>query len=135
MKFDEQDEVALLVNNFGGMSFLEMGALTNEFLESLPSHINPVRVYTGMFETSLNAPAFALTICNLTAAAKSTGVEVSEILDMLDARTDTAWEAVAGNQAQRRPRKSQISKSPILDLPVFDPSKHQHHEQLKGMVH
>lgn len=115
--FDKEDEVALLINNFGGMSNLEMGALTNEFLDRLPAHINPVRVYTGMFETSLNAPAFALTICNLTATAKKSGVAVKQILQFLDERTDSAWESVAGEQRhpQRRPRKEQILESPMKE--------------------
>lgn len=115
--FDEGDEVALLVNNFGGMSTLEMGALTDLFLEKLPTHLIPVRVYTGTFETSLNAPAFALTICNLSAAAKAADTSVSDILSLLDCKTDSAWEAVAGEQRhpQRRPRKEQLLDSNMED--------------------
>lgn len=115
--FESGDKVALLINNFGGMSALEMGALTDLFLERLPAHLTPVRVYTGMFETSLNAPAFALTICNLSAAAKSAETAVSEILTFLDTKTDSAWEAVAGEQRhqQRRPRSEQILESNMQD--------------------
>jgi dihydroxyacetone kinase len=115
------------------MSVLEMGALTNEFLEQLPSNINAVRVYSGMFETSLNAPAFALTICNLTEAARSSGLKVSDILDLLDAKTDTAWEAVAGNQIQTSDRKSRVMKSPVLDLPHANTSEISVHKQLTGI--
>lgn len=117
INLEQGDEVVVLVNNFGGMSVLEMGALTDEFLNQIPLHIKPVRIYTGMFETSLNAPAFSLTLCNLTATAKKAGFEVSELLGFLDARTDSAWEAVAGSQTQRRPRRSQIVDSPIKAVP------------------
>ncbi len=122
--------MAICVNNFGGMSTLEMGALTDEFLNQLPSQLDPVRVYTGMFETSLNAPAFSLTICNLTAAAKSAGVKVHEILEYLDTRTESAWEAVAGSQTWRRHRKAQIVESPLTG-----PAKLPHVEQLIGITH
>lgn len=115
--------MVVLVNNFGGMSVLEMGALTNEFSDQLPPHIEPVRIYTGMFETSLNAPAFSLTLCNLTTTAKRAGLEVSQLLEYLDARTDSAWEAVAGSQTQRRPRRSQIVDSPIKAAPQLPEMK------------
>ncbi|KAH8812859.1 Dak1 domain-containing protein, partial [Xylogone sp. PMI_703] len=111
--FDTEDEVALLINNFGGMSVLEMGALTAEFLDQLPSHITPVRVYSGMFETSLNAPAFALTICNLTKAAKACKMSVPRLLEFLDAKTDTLWEAVAGSQTHRDARHARIVASQL----------------------
>ena len=117
VKFAENDEVAVLVNNFGGMSALEMGALTNEFLEQIPSRLSSVRVYAGCFESSLNAPAFGLTLANLTATAKSTGVKVSKLLELLDTKTDSAWEAAAGSQTVRRSRKSQVVESQLNGIP------------------
>jgi dihydroxyacetone kinase len=123
VKFAENDEVAVLVNNFGGMSALEIGALTNEFLEQMPSRLSPVRVYTGCFISSLNAPAFGLTLVNLTATAESTGIKVSELLEFLDTKTDTAWEAVAGSQTVRRPRKSQVVESQINGAPKLEEVK------------
>jgi len=113
VKFSNDDEVAVVVNNFGGMSVLEMGALTDLFLNQLPSRINPVRTYTGMLETSLNAPAFSLTLLNIAAAAKTANVEVKQILEYLDIPTDTVWEGFAGAQRSRRSRKDQISPSPL----------------------
>jgi triose/dihydroxyacetone kinase / FAD-AMP lyase (cyclizing) len=117
VKFSHGDEVAVVVNNFGGMSVLEMGALTDLFLNQLPSYINPVRVYTGMLETSLNAPAFSLTLLNITAAAHTANVEVQHILDYLDIPTTTAWEGFAGSQKVRRPRKEQIRPSSVSTFP------------------
>jgi triose/dihydroxyacetone kinase / FAD-AMP lyase (cyclizing) len=80
VNFEEGDEVAILVNNLDGISVLETGALTDEVLNQLPSHISPIRVYTGMFEISLHAPAFSLSICNLTATAKAVDLKVVQDL-------------------------------------------------------
>lgn len=35
VKFDPDDAIVLLVNNYGGLSNLELGALTNKALEQL----------------------------------------------------------------------------------------------------
>ena len=117
VKFSQGDEVAVVVNNFGGMSVLEMGALTDLLLNQLPSRINAVRIYSGMLETSLNAPAFSLTLLNITAAAHAANTNVKQILDYLDLPTDTVWEGFAGSQKARRPRKEQISASSVSAIP------------------
>lgn len=100
-----------------------MGALTNEFLDQIPSRICPVRVYTGCFVSSLNAPAFGLSLVNLTATAKNTGIEVSQLLEFLDTKTDSMWEAVAGSQTSRRPRKAQLVESPLCVAPKLETVK------------
>ena len=112
-----------MVNNFGGMSELEMGALTHEFLERLPSRISPIRVYSGTFQTSLNAPAFSLTLCNVTTAANIACMNVSQILEFMDMKTDTAWEAAAGSQSRGHQKKSQIVDSPLSSLQMFSGSQ------------
>ena len=125
--FSTGDEIVLMVSNFGGISPLEMGALTDELLSQLESKysINPVRVYTGPIETSLNAPAFSTSILNLSVASKSTLYSVSQILEFLDAKSSTQWEAVAGSQTKRRPRKEQIISGVKEEPPrkLADPSK------------
>lgn len=112
--FEKDDEIILLVSNFGGISPLEMGAIVDELLEQLEKHysITPIRVYNGPLETSLNAPAFSTSLINLTAAAKNTSYSVKQILELLGVKTATSWEAVAGAQIARRPRKEQISPPP-----------------------
>lgn len=125
--FETGDEVALLVNNFGGMSVLEMGSLTDEFLSQLSSHITPIRVYSGLFETSLNAPAFSLTICNLSAAAREASIPLPDLLSLLDSKTESAWEALAGAQSgTRRDRKDQIAETPLEQRQDVDASKDVH---------
>lgn len=97
--FEEKDSVVLVVNNYGGMSNLELGALTDETITQLAStwHIQPVRILTGAFETSLNAPGFSISLCNLSAASRESGTPVAELLDLLDAPTTAvSWPNVTG---------------------------------------
>ncbi|CAG9950140.1 unnamed protein product [Clonostachys rosea f. rosea IK726] len=97
--FAPGDETFLLVSNFGGMSHLEMGALVDELLEQLETtwSIEPVRVVCGFLETSLNAPAFS----------------VSVIKSFFDVRTTTYWESMTGAQStRRRRRRDQIVSAP-----------------------
>ncbi|KAF2835843.1 dihydroxyacetone kinase [Patellaria atrata CBS 101060] len=94
VKFSPGDEVALLVNNFGGMSVLELDAMTSIALSQLESdwNIKPVRIYSGVMEASLNAPGFSLTLGNLSGIARSIDVSVEEILHLLDLPTSApAW--------------------------------------------
>lgn len=114
VKFAPGDETMLLVSNFGGMSHLEMGALVDELLEQLERdwHLDPARVCAGFLETSLNAPAFSVSVINVTAAARDCRYSVAEINAFFDARTDTCWESVAGAQAERRTRGEQLVRAP-----------------------
>ncbi|KAI0873788.1 dihydroxyacetone kinase [Hypoxylon argillaceum] len=120
--FNEGDETILLVSNFGGMSYLEMGALVDELLDQLDTswRIDPVRVVSGFLETSLNAPAFSVSIVNVTAAAETCSYSADEIKGFFDARTDTHWESMAGSQARRRPRREQFVQPPATPRPAID---------------
>ncbi|KAK9791644.1 putative Dak1 domain-containing protein [Seiridium cardinale] len=119
VKFDKSDETMLLVSNFGGMSYLEMGALVDEILEQLARdwNIEPSRVCCGPLETSLNAPAFSVSVINVTEASKNCSYSVEEIKGFFDVRTNTYWESMAGSQSKRRSRQEQIVK------PVSQPKK------------
>lgn len=114
VKFSPDDETFLLISNFGGMSLLEMGALTDEILEQLASSwgIEPVRVYVGTLETSLNAPAFSVSIVNATAAAGNCAYSVEQIKAFADVKTTTCWESMAGMQGVRRKRQDQFVRLP-----------------------
>ncbi|KAK7959474.1 uncharacterized protein PG986_004328 [Apiospora aurea] len=118
--FDETDETMLLVSNFGGMSPLEMGALVDELLEQLARDwgMEPARVCCGQLETSLNAPAFSISVINVTAAARNCAYSVDQIKEFFDARTNTSWESVAGSQSQRRRggRRQQVVPPPAAEL-------------------
>jgi triose/dihydroxyacetone kinase / FAD-AMP lyase (cyclizing) len=93
VKFNPDDEVVLVVNNYGGLSNLELGALTDEIIIQLASqwNIKPARILSGIFETSLNAPGFAISLGNITAAAKESNTKPAELLDLLDLKTEAVW--------------------------------------------
>ncbi|KAB8360712.1 hypothetical protein FH972_024448 [Carpinus fangiana] len=113
VKFNSGDEAALLVSNFGGISYLEMGAVVDELLNQLAAtyKIEPTRVYFGQLETSLNAPAFSTSVINLSQAAKNCSYSLEQIKGFLDVRTTTHWESAAGFQSTQRKRAEQIVKS------------------------
>lgn len=108
--FTPSDETVLLISNFGGMSPLEVGALVDEVLHQLERDykLTPVRVYQGPVETSLNAPAFSISVMNLTDAAKNCSFSVAQMKEFLDVRTTTNWESFAGAQTVQKPRKEQF---------------------------
>ncbi|KAK8112653.1 dihydroxyacetone kinase [Apiospora sp. TS-2023a] len=117
--FDPADETMLLVSNFGGMSPLEMGALVDELLEQLARDwaMEPARVCCGQLETSLNAPAFSISVINVTAAARNCAYSVDQIKEFFDVRTNTSWESVAGSQSKRRQggRRKQVVPPPAAE--------------------
>lgn len=94
VQFDSKDEVALLINNLGGVSNLEIEGLTKTTLDKLSQDygIVPSRIYVGPFETSLNAPGFSISLCNLSQIASATSQPLSTIIELLDAPTTApAW--------------------------------------------
>lgn len=78
--------VVLLVNNLGGLSTLEVVAVTGEVVSQLSTNyqLNLSRVYTGTFLSALNGPGFSITILAL---PKSEPLS-SRILQWLEAPTD-----------------------------------------------
>lgn len=126
--FEDNDSVVLVVNNYGGLSNLELGALTDETITQLgknhkSSHrggdvvneapastwkIKPVRILTGAFETSLNAPGFSISLCNLSAASKDSNVPVTELLGLFDAPTTAvSWPNLTAPGLENAPASSQ----------------------------
>lgn len=123
VKFDVDDSIVLLVNNYGGLSNLELGALTSKILEQLGMlgfgllltwayaytpfsesrwNVKPTRIFSGAFETSLNAPGFSISLCNLSKAAAASESQVVELLDLLDLKTSAvAWPATAPASVRR----------------------------------
>ncbi|WYZ46273.1 hypothetical protein EsH8_IX_000498 [Colletotrichum jinshuiense] len=91
--FEADDEATLLINNYGGLSVLELGALTDEVQTQLASTwgINPSRTLAGAFETSLNAPGFSISLCNVSAAARQSNSTTVELLQLLDRPTTAVY--------------------------------------------
>lgn len=125
VKFKPGDEAMLLISNYGGISHLEMGALLDELLEQLASQWNlePVRIACGFLETSLNAPAFSVSIVNVTAAAQNCSYSADEIKSFFDAKTNTSWESMTGSQAIRRSRREQFVSPPQEPRKVIEEAK------------
>ncbi|KAF9072416.1 hypothetical protein BDP27DRAFT_1418040 [Rhodocollybia butyracea] len=93
----EGDITVLFVNNLGGISQLEMGAILSDVLARLAlSDIHPVRVYCSSFMTSLNAPGFSISLLNVSRvhlAPRSSALHNPvDILQLLDDPTEAhSW--------------------------------------------
>ncbi|KAG8157286.1 hypothetical protein KVR01_012994 [Diaporthe batatas] len=131
VNFEKDDSTVLVINNYGGMSNLELGALTDETLTQLASkwNIKPVRTLTGVFETSLNAPGFSISLCNLSAASRESDTSVDELLELFDSPTTAVgWPNLTspktyqnrGNQQQNSQKKAKISSNHGADI-IVDP--------------
>ncbi|KAK4957434.1 hypothetical protein LTR10_005397 [Elasticomyces elasticus] len=86
VKFDSEDVVCLLINNFGGMSNFELEALTTVSRKVLEKEwkIKPSRIYAQCFETSLNAPGWSISLLNLTGVEKQSNTSLYTLLHLLD---------------------------------------------------
>ncbi|QPG74431.1 hypothetical protein FOA43_001760 [Brettanomyces nanus] len=120
--FASGDEVALLVNNLGATSNLELYAIQNFVVEALEKEygINPVRVYTGSLCTSLDGPGFSITLLNITKAGSE------EIKQCLDYPTEApGWAChVTGGTWDRANQNDSVVEEPdeIANPPL--PSSH-----------
>ena len=86
------DYVAVLLNNLGAISHLEMGILSNEVLTQLETRqVSVRRFYSAPFLTSLEMPGFSISVLRLTS---------SDIAGYLDAEAHCA-----GWSGQAFPRK------------------------------
>lgn len=77
------DEFVVLVNNLGGLSPLEIGAITTEVIDQLAGTYDarPVRVLSGAYMTSLNMLGFSITLLK---------VADKKLLSLIDAPADAA---------------------------------------------
>ncbi|VDB82871.1 unnamed protein product [Peniophora sp. CBMAI 1063] len=91
---EETEETVLFVNNLGGISQLELGAVVDEALVQLRAiGIRPRRVYASPYMTSLNAPGFSLSLLNVSSIKRS--VPSVDVCALLDAPTQApAWSGV-----------------------------------------
>ncbi|KAH7475331.1 Dak1 domain-containing protein [Fusarium oxysporum f. sp. albedinis] len=88
--------IVLVINSLGGISVLELGAITAVVARQLASEFNirPVRVLSGTFITSLNGMGFSITILNLEANSSY------DLLELLDAPAEAVgWSAPIKSEA------------------------------------
>jgi dihydroxyacetone kinase len=80
------DKVAVLINNLGTLSVLELNVVSRDMIHALVAqHINPVKIYVGSFMTSLDMNGISLSLLKIPA-------NDSQFLNLLDAQTSApAW--------------------------------------------
>ncbi|PWN51124.1 putative DAK2-dihydroxyacetone kinase [Violaceomyces palustris] len=115
--FDKDDAPILFVNNLGGISNLEMNAITDVTIELLASKwgLHPSRVLCNPYMTSLNAPGFGISLINQARFKKNTG---QCLLELLDAPTDafswaavqTGWGKASGQPRDRKAEEAEASE-------------------------
>ncbi|TPX08175.1 uncharacterized protein E0L32_001750 [Thyridium curvatum] len=91
------NEVVLLVNNLGGVSVLELGGITAEVVDQLARdwRIEPVRVLSGTYMTSLNGLGFSITLLNVV----NTDIGGPSMVELLDDPAEaTGWSAPVAKQ-------------------------------------
>jgi dihydroxyacetone kinase len=93
LEIKEGESCALLINNLGGVSILEMGGITNEVVSQLKNlwGIVPVRILTGSFMTSLNGSGFSISLLRV----RDTGLGPKKsMIELLDFPTEAVgWSA------------------------------------------
>ena len=93
LKIEETDQTILLINNFGGLSNLELGAITTEVVTQLEKGygLRPVRIVAGTFNGSLNGLGYGISIMKLVETGLGEG---KTMLDLFDAPTEAiGWPA------------------------------------------
>ncbi|KAI0119405.1 dihydroxyacetone kinase [Daldinia grandis] len=86
------NEIVLLVNNLGGVSVLELGGITAEVVKQLRSSwgIQPVRILSGTYMTSLNGLGFSISLLNVV----NTDIGGPSMIQLLDYPCEaTGWSA------------------------------------------
>lgn len=117
--FDKGDELAIMVNNLGGVSNFEMSILTHSIVKLLESeamgNCKVIRIYVGSFMTSFDMQGASLSILSITAASST------KLLEYLDANTDApAWiPSEAYDCAENRPSSVEY---PEIEAPSKDTS-------------
>ena len=84
VKIGKTDETVLQINNFGGVSNLELGAITTEVTSQLEKDygLKPRRIISGTLFGSLDGPGFIISVLRLEDTGLSTG---QSLLDLIDA--------------------------------------------------
>lgn len=83
VKIEKTDETVLLINNFGGVSNLELGAITNEVVMQLENGygLKPRRIVQGTLFGSLDGPGFIISVLKLVDTGLGAGKSLVNLLD------------------------------------------------------
>ena len=83
VKIEKADETILEINNFGGVSNLELGAITNEVVGQLDRDygLKPRRIIQGNLFGSLDGPGFIISILRLVDAGLGSEKSILKLID------------------------------------------------------
>ncbi|KAF3278230.1 hypothetical protein TWF970_004681 [Orbilia oligospora] len=117
VSFHKKDTIAVLINNLGGLSILELNVIAQEVLTQLsngPQQFTISRKYIGSFMTSLDGPGFSITILK----------HDDEILGLLDEQTEVqAWPKQFTDK-EYTPVESRITQYSPPNKPTYSPNPH-----------
>lgn len=83
VKIEKTDETIMLINNFGGVSNLELGAITNEVIIQLKKTygLKPRRIIQGSLFGSLDGPGFIISVLKLVDTGLGPGKSLLNLID------------------------------------------------------
>ncbi|MCJ1474850.1 hypothetical protein MMC13_003510 [Lambiella insularis] len=83
VNIESSDQTVLLINNFGGLSNLELGAITTEVWTQLGRNyrLRPERVITGVMNGSLNGLGFGVSVLKLVDTGIKQGISMVDLID------------------------------------------------------
>ena len=112
------NEVVLLVNNLGGVSVLELGAIVTHVVTRLSEGygIRPVRILSGTYMTSLNGLGFSITLLNVV----NTNLGGPSMIELLDFPAETTgWTAPIGKHTwEAKNTATREQQDPQQDAPA-----------------
>lgn len=86
--------------------------------------IQPTKVYSGTFESSLNGPGFSITLCNISLAAAACKSTSADLLGLLSDQTAApAWPNVLSNTSTKVPRKVVPNTNGVAKRPQLSDSE------------
>ena len=109
VKFTKTDDIALTINNLGGLSVLELHAILDEVMSQLSSGygITPKRLIAGTLISSLNGLGFSVTLLKLN----------DETIKLLDQDTDApGWVPATQTINSRSPDVQLCAPEPTSKL-------------------
>ncbi len=111
VRIGKTDETVLLINNFGGVSNLELGAITTEVVAQLDQTygLRARRIISGTLFGSLDGPGFIISILRLADIGLGTG---KSLLDLLDAPANAiGWPSCVTGETWEKTYKSAPEKT------------------------
>lgn len=111
VRIGKTDETVLLINNFGGVSNLELGAITAEVTSQLEKNygLKPRRIISGTLFGSLDGPGFIVSVLRLADTGLGTG---NSILDLIDAPVNAiGWPRCVTGETWEKTYKPALEKT------------------------